>query len=121
VFPNLEAARRIAPFLISSQIFSYLPISNEFVIAEVKVPEAYYGKSLVEVDMRRKRRLNVIAYRKLEGEEYFFYAPEYRLQADDVLLVGGREEDIDAFTEEKLPRGAKGFNGLFRRLFSRRI
>jgi trk system potassium uptake protein TrkA len=120
VFPNLEAARRIAPFLISSQIFSYLPISSELVIAEVKVPEKFYGKSLVEVDMRRKFNLNVIGYRKMEGEEYFFYAPEYRLQGDDVLLVGGREEDIDAFTEEKLPIGSKRITGLFRRFFSRK-
>jgi len=120
VFPNLEAAKRIAPFLISSQIFSYLPISSELVIAEVKVPEKFYGRSLVEVDMRRKYNLNVIAYRKMEGEEYFFYAPEYRLQGDDILLVGGREEDIDAFTEEKLPIGSKRITGLFRRFFSRK-
>jgi len=120
VFPNLEAAKRIAPFLVSSQIFSYLPISRELAIAEVKVPEKFYGKSLVEVDMRRQYNLNVIAYRKLEGEEYYFYAPEYRLQADDVLLVGGREEDIDSFTDEKLPIGRKRITGLFRRFFSRR-
>jgi len=121
VFPNQEAAKRIAPFLISSQIFSYLPISSELVIAEVKVSEAFYGKSLVEVDMRRKYNLNVIAYRKLEGQEYFFYAPEYRLQEEDILLVGGREEDIDAFTEEKLPTASDRISGLFRRFFSRGV
>ena len=120
VFPNQEAAKRIAPFLISSQIFSYLPISAGLIIAEVKVPEKFYGKSLVEVDMRRQYNLNVIAYRKLDREEYFFYAPEYRLQGDDILLVGGREEDIDAFTEEKLPIGSRGITGLFRRFFSRK-
>ncbi len=120
VFPNQEAAKRIAPFLISSQIFSYLPISTGLVVAEVKVPEKFYGKSLVEVDMRRQYNLNVIAYRKLDREEYFFYAPEYRLQGDDILLVGGREEDIDAFTEEKLPIGSKRITGLFRRFFSRK-
>jgi Trk K+ transport system NAD-binding subunit len=70
--------------------------------------------------MRRQYNLNVIAYRKLDREEYFFYAPEYRLQGDDILLVGGREEDIDAFTEEKLPIGSRGITGLFRRFFSRK-
>lgn len=118
VFPNQEAAKRIAPFLISSQIFSYVPISSELVIAEVKVPQEFYGKSLVEVDMRRKYKLNVIAYRKLEGQEYFFYAPEHRLQEDDVLLVGGREQDIEAFTEEKIFIGSRRITGLFRRFFS---
>jgi trk system potassium uptake protein TrkA len=120
VFPNREAAKRIAPFLISSLVFSYLPLSRELVIAEIKVPEAFYGKSLVEVDMRRQYHINVIAYRKLTGEDYFFYTPEYRLQADDVLLVGGSEEDIARFTEEKMPSVGKGFLGVFRRFFSRR-
>jgi len=120
VFPNQEAAKRIAPFLVSSQIFSYLPISKELVIAEIRVPEKFYGKSLIEVDMRRQYRLNVIAYRKLDKEEYYFYAPEYHLQPDDVLLVGGAEADIGLLTEEKLPLSSKGITGLFRRFFSRK-
>lgn len=120
VFPNQEAARRIAPFLVSSQIFSYLPISQDLVIVEIRVPEKLYGKTLIEVDMRRKYRLNVIAYRKADGEEYHFYAPEYRLQPDDVLLVGGAEEDIGLLTEERLPLTSRGLTGLFRRFFSRK-
>lgn len=119
VRPNTEAARRIAPFLISSLVFSYLPISKELVIAEVKVPEQFYGKSLIEVDLRRQYRLNVIAYRKLDQEDYAFYAPEYRLQSDDVLLVGGDQQDVARFTQESLPSAGKGLVGLFRKLLSR--
>ncbi len=120
VFPNREAAKRIAPFLISSQIFSFLPISQEFAIAEVRVPESFAGKSLIEVDMRRAHRLNVIAFRKIEEENYAFFAPEYRLQEDDVLLVGGREEDIAAFAQVKTLKSAGRLGGLFRRFFPRR-
>lgn len=120
VRPHTEAAKRIAPFLISSLVFSYLPISKELVIAEIKVPEQFYGQSLIEVDLRKQYRLNVIGYRKLDQEDYAFYAPEYRLQADDVLLVAGSEEDVVRFTEEKLPATGKGLVGFFRRFFSRR-
>ena len=119
VRPNTEAARRIAPFLVSSLVFSYLPISKELVIAEIKVPEQFYGKSLVEIDLRKQYRLNVIAYRKLDQEEYAFYAPEYRLQSDDVLLVGGDKEDVARFTQEGLPSAGKGLVGLFKKLLSR--
>jgi trk system potassium uptake protein TrkA len=120
VRPNTEAARRIAPFLLSSLVFSYLPISQELVIAEIKVPEPFIGKSLIEVDLRKQYRLNVIAYRKVEQEDYAFYAPEYRLQADDLLLVGGAEEDIARFTEERLPAAGRGLVGFFRRFLQRR-
>jgi trk system potassium uptake protein TrkA len=120
VRPNTEAARRIAPFLISSLVFSYLPISKELVVAEIKAPEPFVGKSLVELDLRKQYRLNVIAYRKVDQEDYAFYAPEYRLQADDLLLVAGAEEDIARFTEERLPAGGRGLVGFFRRLLQRR-
>jgi trk system potassium uptake protein TrkA len=120
VRPNTEAARRIAPFLVSSMVFSYLPISKELVVAEIKVPEPFVGKSLVEVDLRKQYRMNVIAYRKVEQEDYAFYAPEYRLQADDLLLVAGAEQDIARFTEERLPSAGRGLAGLFRKLLSRR-
>ena len=120
VFPNREAAKRITPFLVSSQIFNYLPISKDLVIAEVKVPERFYGKSLVELDLRRKYGLNVIAYRKLDSEEYFFYTPDYLLQSDDLILVGGSEVNIESFTGEKLAISRKRVAGLFRRLFSRK-
>ncbi len=49
---NLEAARRVAPLLLSSMLFSYLPIGKDFVIAEVKVPEEYVGRSLIEANLR---------------------------------------------------------------------
>jgi trk system potassium uptake protein TrkA len=120
VRPNTEAARRIAPFLISSLVFSYLPISKELVVAEIKVPEQFIGKSLVEVGLRKQYRLNVIAYRKVDQEEYAFYVPEYRLQADNLLLVAGAEEDIARFTEERLPTEGRGLAGFFRRLLQRR-
>jgi trk system potassium uptake protein TrkA len=119
VRPNTEAARRIAPFLVSSLVFSYLPISKELVIAEVKVPEQFYGKSLIEIDLRKLYRLNVIAYRKLDQEDYAFYSPEYRLQSDDMLLVGGNQGDIARFTQEGLPSAGKGLVGLFKKLLSR--
>ena len=119
VRPNTEAARRIAPFLVSSLVFSYLPISKELVIAEVKVPEQFYGKSLIEIGLRKQYRLNVIAYRKLDQEDYAFYSPEYRLQTDDLLLVGGTQEDVARFTQESLPSAGKSLVGLFKKLLSR--
>jgi trk system potassium uptake protein TrkA len=120
VRPNTEAARRIAPFLVSSLVFSYLPISKELIVAEIKVPEQFVGKSLVEVDLRKLYRLNVIAYRKVEQEDYAFYAPEYRLQADDLLLMAGAEEDVARFTQEGLPSAGRGLVGFFRRFLQRR-
>lgn len=115
---NLEAARRVAPLLLSSMLFSYLPIGKDFVIAEVKVPADLVGLSLVEANLRQKYRLNVIALQVAPRSEYTYFDPAYRLKADDVMLVAAKEEDLDAFARER-PAARAGIPGVFSRLFSR--
>lgn len=115
---NREAARRVAPLLLSSMLFSYLPIGKDFVIAEIRVPEEYVGKSLVEANLRQLHRLNVVALRLPDASEFTFFAPDYRLQAEDVMLVAAKEKDLESFVRVGTP-GKAGIPGVFSRLFSR--
>jgi trk system potassium uptake protein TrkA len=115
---NLEAARRVAPLLLSSMLFSYLPIGKDFVIAELKVPADFIDLSLVEANLRQAYRLNVIALKIAPGTEYTYFDPTYRLKAEDVMLVAAKEDDLDSFARER-PLGRTGIPGVFSRLFSR--
>ncbi|MBN2353258.1 MAG: TrkA family potassium uptake protein [Spirochaetales bacterium] len=119
VFPNKEAAKRITPLLLSSLIFSYLPISEDFIIAEIKVPAKYLGKTLLEINLRKMFGLNVIALRKEDTPSYTLFSPDHILKSDEIFLIGGREEDIISFAEVPLPEGKKGIKGFFKRFFSR--
>lgn len=119
VFPNREAAKRITPLLGSPLIFSYLPIGNGLVIAEVRVPERYFGMTLIEANLRRTQGINVVAIRTDGGGEYEFFTPEYRLNPNDILLVVGPEENILSFSGEKQIVRRKPLSSLFRGLFSR--
>lgn len=119
IFPNREAARRIAPLLLSSLLFSYLPISRDFAIAEINVPVKFVGKTLIEANLRQEHHMNVIALRKDSAGEYTYFLPDYRLQAGDLLLVAGKEEDITDFAQTELPAVREGIPGVFSRLFSR--
>ncbi len=119
ILPEREAARRIAPLLMSSVLFSYLPISQDFAIAEVKAPEKYNGKTLIEANLRQKHGLNVIALRKGEEGHYTYFLPDYRLQEGDLLLVAGNEENIGEFADVEIPAAREGIHGVFNKLFSR--
>ena len=122
VFPNREAAKRIAPMLYSSLISSYLPISNDFVIAEVKIPPRYVGKSLIESNLRKEYQLNVIAVRKEEGEEYHFFSPEYILAVDDIFLIAGSEDKITQFAQVEISvpfQKQNAVKGFFKKLLLR--
>jgi trk system potassium uptake protein TrkA len=115
---NLEAARRVAPLLLSSMLFSYLPIGKDFVIAELKVPAEYVGRTLIEANLRQLHRLNVIALKVAPSTEYTYFHPEYRLQHEDVMLVAAKEEDLESFARTESSAKA-GIPGVFSRLFSR--
>jgi len=120
VFPNLEAAKRIAPMLVSSLISSYLPLSKDFIIAEVKPPDRYIGKSLIQSNLRKEYQLNVIAVRKESGEDYSFFSPDYILADDDIFLVAGREENISRFAQVNFSaRYGQGLKGFFKRFLSK--
>jgi trk system potassium uptake protein TrkA len=97
IFPDREAARRVVPMLASAAITSFLPLGGGFVIAEVSPPERYFGKTLIEANLRAEHGVNVIAVRRGDGEEYSFFTPAYRIVEGDVFLVGGMEEDISKF------------------------
>jgi trk system potassium uptake protein TrkA len=119
VFPNREAAKSIAPLLLSSLIFRYLPVSKDFVIAEVKVPAKFIGMTLIQANIRRELGLNVIAFGKENSTEYHLFSPEHILQEDDIFLIGGREADIIAFTQGDIRGKKKKKKGILQRFFSR--
>jgi trk system potassium uptake protein TrkA len=119
VLPDREAAKRIAPLLLSSALFSYLPIGRDFAIVEMEVPDRYAGKTLIEANLRQEHRLNVIALRRQEQSDYAYFAPDYRLRQDDVLLVAAKEEDVAEFTKARLPAAKRGVPGVLDRLFTR--
>ena len=117
IFPNREAAKRITPLLVSEYLFNFLPLSHGLVVAEVRVQERYYEKTLMEANVRKEFGVNVIAIRKSEEREYNLFIPEYRLQPDDVLLVAGQEHDVERFSGSVLPDRGKNGGNFFSSLF----
>lgn len=102
VYPAREAATKIVPMLVSSSLFSLMPISPSLVLAELRVPERYVGQTLIEANLRQSKGINVVAMRKDKSDEYVYFAPKYRLQGDDVLLCAGTEKDVTAFTGARI-------------------
>jgi trk system potassium uptake protein TrkA len=120
VYPNREAAMRLAPILLSSHLLSYMPISSEMVLAEVQVPPIILGLKLVESGIRDKMKLNVVGLRgEKTGSEYVFVAPDYVFQEGDVLLIAGAEKDVQDFSDAAVINNKPGFTSMFNRFFSR--
>lgn len=118
VVPNNEAALRVLPFLISRHIFSYIPISRDFVMAEIELPSTFHGKTLRQLNLRSQYGLNVVAIRRGEGD-FELFDIDLTLSPTDKLLVVARTEDLNVFLAGKKMASAKSLSALMEMLFRR--
>lgn len=95
---NNEAAARIVPLMLSTSLYNFLPIGGELVMAEAEVPHAIVGKTLIEADLRQRQGVNVVAVRSANSDNYRNFDREYKLVADDLLLIVGLRKDVFAFS-----------------------
>lgn len=117
IYPDREAARRITPMIVSELLFNFTPISNGLVMAEVRVPNEYIGKTLIEANIRQNRGINVVAIRKAAGGDFTFFTPEYLMTTGDIFLVVGSEEDIMRFAGATEVVRKKSLTDFFRKIF----
>lgn len=109
---NIEIAegRRIASELISPSILDRIPIDKNVSIAEVLLPESFADKSLKQLDLRNKYRVNVVTVKRttmsvdemgnpVKEEEIIFPGPDEVMERSDVIMVVGKNEDIEVLKE----------------------
>ena len=85
--------QRLARRLIEPSVLERLAVGGDAEFAELEVPAAFVGKTLVELDVRRTYGLTVVAIRR--GEKVRASLPESeRLHERDVMLVIGTPESI---------------------------
>jgi trk system potassium uptake protein TrkA len=95
IIPEREMANKVARSIISPNVLEYLPISEDYTICELAPPPAFIGKSLAELDLRKRYQLQVIAIRDVLSESLQLVPRASSVIKDsDVLVIVGREEDI---------------------------
>ena len=95
VFPERDMGQRLARSLATQNFLDMMELSDEYQMVEVLAPEAWHGRTLLEVNVRRHYGVSVIAIRRAER---FIASPgaEERFQAGDILLVLGTRAQLDA-------------------------
>ncbi|MBA3965601.1 MAG: TrkA family potassium uptake protein, partial [Nitrospirales bacterium] len=108
IYPERDAAIRLAHRLVSPSVLEYLELAPGFSVEEVSVSESLSGLSLEDVKLRGQHNLNVIGIKKqvtrmvkgrMMKEEIFNFTPKPDdvIEKGDVLVMIGREEDLDRF------------------------
>jgi trk system potassium uptake protein TrkA len=93
VFPEREAAFRLAHRIATSSVLQYTPIAPGFSVQEMAIPNDWVGKSILAIDPRTRLGVQVIAVRDaLTGEFMLPPDPTALLKPSDSLVLAGRDE-----------------------------
>lgn len=88
VYPEKQVAKWTAIRYTADHILDYIEVDDSHGIFEVDVPPAWIGKSVGELDIRRKFDINIIALRR-GGKTEFSVSPDMTLDDKCTLLVMG--------------------------------
>ena len=102
IFPEKDMAVRIARSLSSPNVLEHLPLAEEYSIAEVGPPAHFLGKSLIELDLRRKYNVTVIGIKDVISDVFVAVPPpDYVIKDSDLLIFIGKAEDVDKACRKK--------------------
>lgn len=88
VIPEKENAIRLAKSLGSTNVLDYIELSEDYGIIETPAPAQWDGKSLIELNVRAKLGVNILAIKR-DGNITVSPAADHRILKGDVLVVLG--------------------------------
>ena len=99
IIPECEFAGKLARSLSSHNVLDYIELSKDYGILEVPAPKSWIGKTILELNVRAKLGVNIIA---VENEKTTNVSPSanYRIEAGDIMVVLGDNKALD--TVQKL-------------------
>ncbi len=102
IFPEKDMGRRFATKLMSNNLLDFLPLSEDYSVAELAPLQSMENKTLKEIDFRKKHNLSIIAVKELVPNNIVISpGPDMRIKISDILVVLGKKEDIDSYNSMK--------------------
>lgn len=92
-YAEREVAERLAIQFGMDHIFDYVELTPEVGIYEIAVPQKWLGKSMVELSVRTKYHVSVMATKK-QNQIYPLPHPSHVFEEDESIMVMGTIKDV---------------------------
>ena len=93
VYPEKQLANWTAIRCTSDHILDYVDLDGDWAIFELAVPEHWWGKTVMELDIRRRYGINVLGVR-VNGTMDMNVTPDTSMRPGASVLVLGTEQEI---------------------------
>ncbi len=88
IYPEKQVAKWASIRYSSEHILDYIELDESHAIFEVSVPKAWVGKSILQLDVRKKYNINIMGVKR-NGRMNVSVSPDTVLTEDVTLLVLG--------------------------------
>lgn len=97
IHPEREMAENLAVSILEPAVVDYLRLHEGFGIIEVHAPREFWGKNLIELDLRRLYGITVLAIVRDPDQRIVNPSADATIRSDDKLMILGAEEQILKF------------------------
>lgn len=94
VLPERDSGVRLATSLVTSNVFDYISLSDEFSIAEISPINDWINCSIKDSNIRAKYKLNIVAIKR-DGDVIVTPSPDEVVYETDILVVIGETDRIN--------------------------
>lgn len=88
VYPERQIAKWASIRYTADHILDYMEIDASHGIFEAEVPDEWHGKTIGELDVRRKYNINIIAVKDKDGVNLSLSTDTLLMQDDTILVIG---------------------------------
>ena len=96
IYPERQMASWAAVRYSADHIFDYIELTDDHSIFETAVPASWVGKTIVELAVRQKYHINVLAT-KCNGKLEPLPGPTHCFKADETIFILGSNRDAQRF------------------------
>lgn len=98
MIPEQAVAEKLAHSLTSPNFLEFIDLSNDYGIVEIPAPRSWTGKSIMQLNVRAKHGVNIVAV-KSGGKVNVAPGAKYVINKEDVLVVLGDYDALDVIQE----------------------
>ena len=96
IYPEKQLADWAAVRYGSNHIYDYIRLSADHAIYETEIPDAWIGHTVVDLAVRQRYRLNILAVRR-NGQVEPLPGPNHQFSRDERVIILGSEKDVQKF------------------------
>ena len=100
VFPERDMGVRVAHNLTAPNILDYIELSPDYSLVEISAIGEWKGKSLIELDFRKKYGVNIMAIKHPDGSINISPLGRDIIGTDDIIVVIGSTANINRLEKE---------------------